>query len=109
MYPPVSLPLFYSFICVDPLAEERRAWREKRLAAAGVSSSSSSSSGGGVGADGQEFMSEEDRVLEHGRQLQRENAASLKNSLKHAQQATQLGAGTIVQLQQQTGQIDRQA
>lgn len=88
----------------DPLAEERRAWREKRLAAGGVSASSSSS-GGDV--DGQEFMSEEDRVLEHGRQLQRENAQSLKNSLKHAKEATNVGAGTIVQLQQQTEQMER--
>lgn len=85
----------------DPLAAERRIWREKQRAKAVASGDASAD-----GTDGME-LSREDQVIMHAKKLQSENASTLKNTIKVARETTVVGAATIHKLNEQTEQFHR--
>lgn len=88
----LSVLLLY---CTDPLAAERAAWKERQRAK------------GGDSTNGEEVVEGETDAVARAKQLQQDNQESLKNSIRTAREATQLGAHTIQTLHKQSEQMER--
>lgn len=81
---------------------DRKEYNARQKAKAG---SSGSGAGVSVGSDGQ--LSKEDQTIAYATQLQSENQATLKNTIKVARETTVVGAATIHKLNDQTEQFQR--
>ena len=81
---------------------DRKEYNARQKAKAASSSSSSNVT---LGPDGQ--LSKEDQTIAYAEQLQSENQATLKNTIKVARETTVVGAATIHKLNDQTEQFQR--
>jgi len=90
----------------DPMVAagwDRKADRARQAERANESATGS----GGVFAPTSHPPSREDQVLTHAANLQAENAATLRHTIKVARETTQVGAATIHKLNEQTEQFQR--
>jgi len=90
----------------DPMTAagwDRKADRERQA----EKRASGEVAGSGVFAPTSYPPNKEDQVLAHAAHLQKENAATLKHTIKVARETTQVGAATIHKLNEQTEQFQR--
>lgn len=87
----------------DPLAAERKAWKERQRKNAAANGSASTDDAAAASASGDAG----DQLLAKAQSLQQENRAVLQNTVRVARETTSVGAETIHKLHEQSEQFAR--